>query len=104
MVPIKALETVNPSPKLPSPKRILKASVVPEMTAVSNPNRRPPSAATKVLRKSSPETPVSYSRSSELAGAGGDESRPVLPCKFVGVTGKDLARQEGSREHHGDLP
>jgi len=45
MVPIRALATVKPSPKLLSRYTSWRASVVPEMTAVSNPNKRPPRAA-----------------------------------------------------------
>ena len=53
-VPIRALETVKPSVLSSSPNTLRSASVVPEMTAVSNPNRNDPNAATTALRKSVP--------------------------------------------------
>src|SRR2546422_6841621 len=48
-VPQRALATVMPNIPGESWKVCLRAPVVPEMTAVSKPNRRPPSAATTVL-------------------------------------------------------
>src|SRR4051812_16590510 len=49
IVPIRALATVNPSSPPERPKTRFRASVVPEMTAVSKPKRKPPRAATTVL-------------------------------------------------------
>jgi hypothetical protein len=49
IVPINALETVNPHWPPLSPNTALSAFSVPEITAVSKPNRKPPSAATSVL-------------------------------------------------------
>ncbi len=48
-VPKSALNTVTPKRKGVRLYVWVRALVVPEMTAVSNPNRRPPSAATIVL-------------------------------------------------------
>jgi len=50
IVPISALATVNPSHPADSPNTLLSQSVVPEMTAVSNPNSKPPNAATTVAQ------------------------------------------------------
>src|SRR5690348_16549359 len=52
MVPESALVTVTPSAIGERWKRSVSACVVPAMTAVSNPNNRPPNAATTVLFKS----------------------------------------------------
>ncbi len=49
IVPIKALEVVNPCQKSLSPHSVCRAPSAPEMTAVSNPNRSPPNAATSAL-------------------------------------------------------
>src|SRR5580700_1925502 len=49
IVPISALETVNPSRLSLSENARRNASVVPEITAVSNPNSSEPSAATIAL-------------------------------------------------------
>ncbi len=49
MVPIRAAATVKPSQNSSSANTCFRASVVPEMTAVSKPNNRPPKAATSVL-------------------------------------------------------
>ena len=49
IVPISALATVNPSSTGVRPKRSTSISVVPEITTVSKPNRKPASAATSVL-------------------------------------------------------
>ena len=51
MVPISAEATVKPNQNSSSPNTDSSASVVPEITAVSKPKRRPPSAATMVLKK-----------------------------------------------------
>ena len=51
IVPIRALESVKPSRKFLSSKVFFNQSVVPEITAVSNPKSRPPRAATTVLLK-----------------------------------------------------
>ena len=50
IVPIKALETVNPSRLSLSVNAWRNASVAPEITAVSNPNNSEPSAATPAVR------------------------------------------------------
>ena len=50
MVPHSALATVKPSARSERWKVSVRARVVPAMTAVSNPNSKPPSAATTVLR------------------------------------------------------
>src|ERR1700728_1949962 len=49
IVPTSAIATVNPSPHSDKAKVFFNPAVVPEMTAVSNPNSNPPSAATTVL-------------------------------------------------------
>src|SRR4029077_1678039 len=51
MVPASALDTVTPSASGERWKRSVSAWVVPEITTVSKPNSRPPSAATTVLRR-----------------------------------------------------
>src|SRR5215475_10354275 len=48
-VPQTAIATVNPRPRSESSKALRRALVVPEITAVSNPNNNPPKAATTVL-------------------------------------------------------
>ena len=48
MVPISALATVKPNKLSLRANLARKASVVPEMTAVSKPNNNPPKAATSV--------------------------------------------------------
>jgi hypothetical protein len=50
-VPINAMETVNPSVESVKPKYGLRNSVVPEITAVSNPKRKPPNADTNVAKR-----------------------------------------------------
>src|SRR6266404_9390008 len=50
-VPHSATETVKPSSPGDSAKVWIRLLVVPEITAVSKPNRRPPRAATTVLFK-----------------------------------------------------
>src|SRR5687767_4523601 len=52
MVPINALATVNPSWLLSRTNRRRRASVAPEITAVSKPKRNPPRAATAALHRS----------------------------------------------------
>ena len=47
-VPINAVTTVNPGQASSSPKYPCRAPVVPEMMAVSKPNKSPPNAATIV--------------------------------------------------------
>ena len=49
MHPSNAEETVNPISPAPIPKSCCTASTAPLMTAVSNPNRNPPSAATREM-------------------------------------------------------
>ncbi len=49
IVPIKAMATVKPREFSFRPYVVLSASVVPEMTAVSKPKRKPPRAATMAL-------------------------------------------------------
>jgi hypothetical protein len=51
MVPINALATVKPKPPSLSSNRSFSFSVVPEITAVSKPNRNPPRAATREICK-----------------------------------------------------
>ena len=53
MVPISAIATVKPRPLSERWNTALSASVVPEITAVSNPKIRPPSEATIALRTTS---------------------------------------------------
>lgn len=53
MVPISAIATVKPRPLLERWKTSFSASVVPEITAVSNPKISPPSEATIALRTTS---------------------------------------------------
>src|ERR1700686_3798869 len=48
MVPTNAMATVRPSCRGVRPNRSVKECVVPAMTAVSNPNKRPPKAPTAV--------------------------------------------------------
>src|SRR5207302_8581752 len=50
IVPMSAEATAKPRRKLSSANARWSASVVPEMTAVSNPNSRPPRAATSALK------------------------------------------------------
>src|SRR3974390_732449 len=50
IVPNNALETVSPSVAGVKWNSSVNASVVPEITTVSNPNNNPPNAATTVLR------------------------------------------------------
>ena len=50
MVPMRAVATVKPSENSLRWKTSRRFSVVPEITAVSKPKRRPPSAATTALR------------------------------------------------------
>ena len=54
IVPMRAAATVKPSQKPLRPKTSWRAAVVPEMTAVSKPNRSPPRAAMIVLVASAP--------------------------------------------------
>jgi hypothetical protein len=51
-VPMRAMETVKPSVASVSPNNGRRNRVVPEITAVSNPNRNPPSADTIVAKRS----------------------------------------------------
>ena len=50
IVPINAIETVKPSQNLSRLKSFSRAEVAPAITAVSNPNRKPPSAAVRVIK------------------------------------------------------
>ena len=71
IVPTSALATVNPRVKLVSRKTSVSASVVPEMTAVSNPKSRPPSEATIVLKRRVAESePAAAPFATEPAGSG----------------------------------
>jgi hypothetical protein len=50
IVPIRATATVKPNRKSPRLNTCSNDEIVPEMTAVSKPNKKPPSAATIVLQ------------------------------------------------------
>ena len=61
IVPIRALETVKPSKKSESLKTARSDSFVPEITAVSKPNKNDPKAATTALKSNVPPRPLTGS-------------------------------------------
>src|SRR6266446_1901222 len=68
IVPISALDTVKPRKKLLSWKTFCKDSVVPEITAVSKPNKNEPKAATTALSNKVPPRVRTGSSAERAAG------------------------------------
>ena len=90
---MRALATVNPRLKPLRSQTDRRASVVPEMTAVSNPKRRPPSAAMTVLRARAPVSLGEFATSVEVVKVRG------LYCRV----GRSEALDEGHDLIDGDV-
>src|SRR4051812_49312301 len=91
IVPIRALATVKPSSPPERPNTRFRASVVPEMTAVSKPKRKPPSAATTVL--SSRRRPPGAVR--DGAASSGVRSSMAILSGMKEVQGQSAGRDPG---------
>ena len=78
IVPISALETVKPSRLSLSVNTCRKASVVPEMTAVSKPKSSEPSAATMALINRIPPPPLPVVRVVGSVGIGACMFKPLV--------------------------